>query len=641
MANPSAKIFFTGGITTRTWGIRFDSTQYVSFIGSTTVGSYPITFEVDTTIGNPTRNVFQVIRSTNIRLEGLTIIGHRRYSDGSAATILNQTSFLGSTAINSDNTYKNLLVKRGSIGISLVGISNVLRDNNIIVSDCDFGGSGYIETFSSRGFQLLWVNNLTISKNNIRRAKNFPTATSGPVGIISFGGHNDLVISHNQIHDIEKYGATGGNAAGIILQTNGPGTYSNSKIFNNMIYDLRNPAGIVATLNTQGMQALAFSSTSPNSYGVVHIYNNTIHLTASLNPASTGWAGCMTISSAVAGDSIVSYNNIFSNEVKTTGSNSGTGIYADFVNSPTPKRVNSNRNLFWYPHLPLYWSTLSFFAGADLASWNASTSQDASSIEQSNPFFVSATDPHITPASLSAANNNASPVAFVTDDIDGNARSLTTPDLGADEYSGTSYTVAIQALIQGFYTDGNFDNNLYGTMIPDTVKVELHNATSPYSLVTSAKVVLDSSGYGVLQLGSWTPGNSYYFVLKHRNAVETWSKSGGELLNLTAAQYSFVDTAKSFGNNQVKKGVYWCIYSGDVNQDGVVDLTDVSTVDVDNLNFVTGYVVTDVNGDNLVDLSDLGLVDTNNLNFVSKVVPSKLLLRQDKSPIQTRLDKGI
>jgi len=69
------------------------------------------------------------------------------------------------------------------------------------------------------------------------------------------------------------------------------------------------------------------------------------------------------------------------------------------------------------------------------------------------------------------------------------------------------------------------------------------------------------------------------------------------------------------------KGIKWCVYGGDVNQDGVVDISDVGTVDTDNLNFVSGYTVTDLNGDNLVDISDVSLADVNNLNFVSKVVP--------------------
>lgn len=53
------------------------------------------------------------------------------------------------------------------------------------------------------------------------------------------------------------------------------------------------------------------------------------------------------------------------------------------------------------------------------------------------------------------------------------------------------------------------------------------------------------------------------------------------------------------------------IYSGDVNQDGIIVGSDLSLIDNDAFNSVSGYVVTDVNGDDFVDASDLSLVDNN------------------------------
>jgi hypothetical protein len=71
----------------------------------------------------------------------------------------------------------------------------------------------------------------------------------------------------------------------------------------------------------------------------------------------------------------------------------------------------------------------------------------------------------------------------------------------------------------------------------------------------------------------------------------------------------------------VKIGSKWCLYVGDVNQDGVVDQSDIILVENDNENFVSGYVATDVNGDGAVDNSDQIIVDNNNSNFVGKIVP--------------------
>lgn len=62
-------------------------------------------------------------------------------------------------------------------------------------------------------------------------------------------------------------------------------------------------------------------------------------------------------------------------------------------------------------------------------------------------------------------------------------------------------------------------------------------------------------------------------------------------------------------------------YSGDVNQDGTVDATDLSMIDNDAYNFVTGYVKTDLTGDNFVDATDAAIADNNAANFVSVVRP--------------------
>ncbi len=437
--NPSAKIFFTGGITTRTWGIRFDSTQYVSFIGSTTVGTRPITFEVDTTVGNPTRNVFQVIRSNNIRLEGLELIGHRRYSDASAGSILFQTFFTGSTDNNNDIVYTNLLLKRGSTCFNIGGISTVIRDNNITVSNCDFGSSNYIETFSSRGFSLSFTDNLTIYKNDIRRGKNFPAATSAPAGIIAFGGMNNFIISHNMIHDLEKYGTTAGGTTGIRFQTNGPGVYTNAKIYNNMIYDLRNPSGLPSAA-TQAVEGIALSSTSPNPFNVVEVNNNTIHLTGNLSASASAYSAALITSSTQTADTVKFYNNIVSNEMLSSPT-LGYGDYphGDFIHASgsggvANRRLKADRNLYWYAygdgdHF------LSLYSGDTLAAWQTNTLEDASSIDRSDPFFISSTNPHININALSPVDGSASPVAYITDDIDLQARSLTTPDIGADEYT--------------------------------------------------------------------------------------------------------------------------------------------------------------------------------------------------------------
>jgi hypothetical protein len=169
------------------------------------------------------------------------------------------------------------------------------------------------------------------------------------------------------------------------------------------------------------------------------------------------------------------------------------------------------------------------------------------------------------------------------------------------------------ALIDWFY-DGS-------TMVPDIVKVELHNSISPYTMMDSISQVLSTAGVADFNFVNAVNGTPYYAVIKHRNAVETWSAS---TITFTsgAASYDFTSAqTQAYGSNLALHGSKWCLYNGDVNHDGAVDGTDLGAVDNDNNAFVTGYTDTDLNGDGAVDGSDLGIVDNNNNAFIAAVLP--------------------
>jgi hypothetical protein len=72
--------------------------------------------------------------------------------------------------------------------------------------------------------------------------------------------------------------------------------------------------------------------------------------------------------------------------------------------------------------------------------WRDSTGQDSSSVSVL-PLFLSFNDLHLTGAQDSISNT-AQPIAWITTDIDGQARDLTTPTIGCDEYFDTTGIVA-------------------------------------------------------------------------------------------------------------------------------------------------------------------------------------------------------
>ena len=82
--------------------------------------------------------------------------------------------------------------------------------------------------------------------------------------------------------------------------------------------------------------------------------------------------------------------------------------------------------------------------------------------------------------------------------------------------------------------------------------------------------------------------------------------------------WGMAQTNNAYGDNQkqVEPGVF-AIYSGDINQDAVVDIVDQIFLDNDLTNFAAGYVLTDLNGDSVVDIIDQVILDNNISAFVA------------------------
>ncbi|MEZ4824330.1 MAG: integrin alpha [Ignavibacteria bacterium] len=172
--------------------------------------------------------------------------------------------------------------------------------------------------------------------------------------------------------------------------------------------------------------------------------------------------------------------------------------------------------------------------------------------------------------------------------------------------------------IQGFY------NSSSDIMVGDTVTVYLRNSTSPYAIVDSAKTFVNSAGQGTFTFSNAADSTPYYIELVHRNSIETWSKTAQQF-TASALSYDFTTAnTQAYGDNMADidaSPVRYGIYSGDENQNGLVDLSDVVNVSNDASSFTSGYVPSDMNGDNFTDLSDLVITSNNASAFVAKIIP--------------------
>jgi len=174
--------------------------------------------------------------------------------------------------------------------------------------------------------------------------------------------------------------------------------------------------------------------------------------------------------------------------------------------------------------------------------------------------------------------------------------------------------------IQGLY------DAVSDIMIFDTVTVYLRNSTSPYARVDSSRKELYGPGTGqYFTFNNAQNSTPYYVEVRHRNALETWSAVPVTFVSDAASIAFSVDAFYAYGNNQIQidSDPYnvFAFYSGDVNQDGTIDLTDGSLIDNDAINFASGYLPTDLNGDGIIDVADAVFADNNSFNFVSKITP--------------------
>jgi hypothetical protein len=156
----------------------------------------------------------------------------------------------------------------------------------------------------------------------------------------------------------------------------------------------------------------------------------------------------------------------------------------------------------------------------------------------------------------------------------------------------------------------------------DDLTIELHQPTAPYALVASTNGRLNVSGYVNANFSSIITG-AYYVVVKHRNSIETWSANPVTISN-AILKYDFSKAiASAYGSNEKQIGTAqrYGLFTGDLNQDGIIDNTDFALWETDANSFATGYLTSDIEGDGLTDNSDFALWETNSGNFVGAIVP--------------------
>ncbi len=228
------------------------------------------------------------------------------------------------------------------------------------------------------------------------------------------------------------------------------------------------------------------------------------------------------------------------------------------------------------------------------------------------------------PGALSGTTINVTPAATTTYTVTG-----TSTTTGCTKTATRTITVTpcgsivnLKLFIEGYYIGAGLmtpvmsNQGIAGATASqtDTITVELRNTTSPYAVASTLKTILNTNGTAVC---NFPTSGTYYIAVKHRNAVQTWSKNP-VVLSAVPLTYDFSNALnKAFGDNQQPMGGgVFALFSGDLNLDENVDLLDLGILELDISTFAFGYYAADNNGDGNVDLLDSPVEEANINNFV-------------------------
>lgn len=196
----------------------------------------------------------------------------------------------------------------------------------------------------------------------------------------------------------------------------------------------------------------------------------------------------------------------------------------------------------------------------------------------------------------------------------------------------TPVFIQLALILQGYYAGNhlmypvlNRQGIFTWSNAVDSVTVELRKDSISFPLLGSYQGLLRRDG--VLKAYFNSPeliGSSCYIAIKHRNSIETWSAN--PIMITSSCQYDFShDATSAYGNNEaLLSGTFpirYAIYSGDINQEGNIDLIDNIQVENSSNQFEIGYQTTDLNGDGNVDLLDIPVLEENISNFIFSMHP--------------------
>jgi parallel beta-helix repeat protein len=373
-----------------------DSNYVIKLLGARNVKLHKFTLRSNQTSGATyARIVYATGGWDNLTIDSTVMIGAPQSgsSNGQSLVFAGDGSMSTSVVVNG-NSFSN-----GSYAIVLNGFDDGHRATNTVVTG---------NTFSSL-YQAIYV-----------RYQDSPIVTGNIINTCSYAGievdnaGNGVLIAKNKLN-------LAAATYGIYLSTIVGGS------------GFPNPLALVSNNFITMGSASGITGISINYSANLDIYANSVNLTgAAGNSTGLYLYGGSTASVSIA-------DNIFANP---------GGGYCTYVYSTGTIATMDYNDLYTTGQFIGLWGST---ASPTLAGFRILSGKELASVNY-NPMFASASDLHAASPWL---NNKGTPLAEVTDDIDGNPRNGSTPDIGATEYTPDP---SLTTPLSGTYTIGTSGN---------------------------------------------------------------------------------------------------------------------------------------------------------------------------------------
>jgi hypothetical protein len=455
---------------------------------------------------------------------------------------------------------------------------------------------------NSADYGILMINQVgsqaanTITNNTIR---NFTSAASPAtpalsVLAISFQGYGGTshVISNNTISSI--YNNVTGAVAPYVVAIQTQGNSMGGTMSGNRIYDVQN----ATTSGVSGAVGIYISA--GNGW---NIHNNMISVTNGANTNSitnagiievaTGslnihhnsiYVGGSTASGAINTYAFESVNNsilTFKNNLLYNERTGGTGVHVAIGNSSgTPAAwsnttVNNNAYIVSDTTKVGRWNATAY----DMTAWRTNSKGDnvskriINTLEPVATVFVSTSTGDLHNANSSFGSNSGTPIATVTTDFDAQTRSVTTPDVGADEYTAQQDIEVLgntNIIYTGDITPVVTDNTDFGNILACTGTI-----AKTYTIRNLGDVTLNVTGVTITGTNAadftvTTPPAATVAAGASTTMTVTFDPGGVGLRTATV----------NIANNDATENPYTFNIQGSGDADVAVPVADVSNIDV-------------------------------------------------------------